>query len=221
MPDTTMSTMMAEADKRGLIRKIQRAVAFLALPTVDLPETLTGSTSVLQTLPVGYLPIGMVTRDGYTFGSEVEKEDVEALGYAGFVRSDITRSTKSITLTPLEFGRRHMLELQTGMDLSNVAQAASGEIVIDEPELPVGQEYRLVVIGADGPATNQWILGRGYPAVKLASVGDQQWGGDTPIQNELTFDVFTDEGTGTPVRHYIGGTGALAAAATLGFTQAP
>lgn len=217
MAETTMSAVMATADDRSLIRKVLRAVAFLAPTTVALPTTIVGTTGALEALPAGWLPVGLVTPDGYTFGNEVEKEDVDALGYASPVRSDITRAVKSVSFTALQSGVKHMEELYYGVDLSAVEQSAVGEVVFDEPELPVGAEYRLLVIAADGPADKEWLLGRGYPLVKLANLGEETWGREGAVQREVTLDVFTDDTLGTPVRHYMGGTGALAAADALGY----
>lgn len=216
----TFDTIRQDADERALIRKIQKAVAFLAPPTVDLPTSLFGVGGALIDLKTeGWLPVGMVTPDGYDFGRDISKEDVTALGYASSVRSDITEVARSVTMTPLETGRKHMLELSLGTDLSAVTQdATTGEVVIDEPDLPVGQEYRLLIIGSDGPAADNWILGRGYGVVKLASTDSQKWGTGDPVSQPLTFDVFTDSEIGTPVRHYMGGTGAVKHKAVLGFT---
>jgi len=219
----TFDTIRQDSDERALIRKIQKAVAFLAPTTVDLPETLFGVGGALIDLKtLGWLPVGLVTPDGYEFGRDISKEDVTALGYASAVRSDITEVARSVTMTPLETGRKHMLELTYGTDLSAVTQdVTTGEIVIDEPDLPVGQEYRLLIVGSDGPAAANWILGRGYGAVKLASTDSQKWGTGDPVSQPLTFDVFTDSEIGTPVRHYIGGTGAVTHKTVMGFTAAP
>jgi hypothetical protein len=216
----TFDTIRQDSDARELIRKIQKAIAFLAPKSVDLPDTLfSGAGALIDLKTAGWLPIGIVTPDGYEFGRDISKEDVTALGYASPVRSDITEVARTVTMTPLETGRKHMLELTYGTDLSAVTQSATtGEIVFDEPDLPVGAEYRLLIIGSDGPAAENWILGRGYGSVKLASTDSQKWGTGDPVQQPLTFDVFTDSEVGAPVKHYIGGTGALVHKTTLGFT---
>ena len=216
----TFDTIRQEADERALIRKIQKAVAFVAPNTVELPTTLfdVGGT-LIDLKALGWLPVGMVTPDGYEFGRDINKEDVTALGYASAVRSDITEVARSITMTPLETGRKHMLELTLGTDLTAVTQnPTTGEIVIDEPDLPVGQEYRLLILGSDGPAAENWILGRGYGAVKLSATDSQKWGKGDPVQQPLTFDVFTDGEIGTPIKHFMGGTGAVKHKLALGFT---
>jgi hypothetical protein len=213
---------MQEADERGLVRKVRRAVGFLAPVSVELPENLTGPDSLpIDLKALGFLPIGIVTPDGYRFGRDVEKDDVDALGYASFVRTDVMRVARTITVNPLEFGRRHMQELKYGTDLSAVqAVADSGEIVFDEPDLPNDAEYRLVVAADDGPAANNWILGRGYGRVKLGNAGEEAWGSTGALSQELTLDVFVDDEIGTPVRHYLGGTGAKASVDILGYTTA-
>lgn len=216
----TFQTLQQEADERALVRKIQRAIAFVGPKSVDLPDSLFDVGGALIDLKaLGFLPVGLVTPEGFEFGREVSKSDISALGYASPVRSDVDAVTRSITFTALESGKKHMLELSLGTDLSAVTQAANGEIVIDEPDLPVGQEYRLLVIGSDGPAAENWILGRGYGSVKLASADSQTWGTSDAVQQSYTFDVFTDDEIGTPVRHYIGGTGAVTHKLALGFTQ--
>jgi hypothetical protein len=217
----TFATIQAEADERGLVRKVQKAIAFLAPLSVDLPEAITGADSQpIDLKALGYLPIGLVTPDGFTFSREISSESIDALGYASPVRSDITSVPRTISFTPLEKGRKHMLELTKGTSLAGVTQAVSGEIVIDEPDLPIDSEWRLLIIGSDGPATNNWILGKGYGLVKLASTGEETWGREGAVTSQLTFNVFTDDEIGTPVREYFAGTGAKAASTVLGFTQA-
>lgn len=216
----TFATIQQESDNRALVRKIQKAVAFLAPTSVELPATLFGVGGALVDLKaLGYLPIGLVTPDGYEFGRDVSKSDVSALGYASPVRSDVDSVARSVKFTALESGKKNMLELTYGTDLSAVTQAvASGEVVFDEPDLPVGQEYRLLIIGSDGPAADNWILGRGYGSVKLAATDSQTWGTADAVTQAYTFDVFTDAEIGVPVRHYMGGTGAVKNKTALGFT---
>lgn len=215
----TFDTLRMENDNRGLIRKVQKAIAVLAPKTVPLPESLYAGGSLIDLKVLGWLPVGIVSPDGYSFGREVESEDIDALGYASPVRSDTTKVPRSVSFTPLERGRRHMLELTYGTDLSAVTQDQStGEVVFDEPDLPVDAEYRLLIIGSDGPASENWILGKGYGTVKLAGGGAETWGQEGAVSSEVMLKIFTDDAIGTPVRHYMGGTGALAYKDVLGFT---
>lgn len=217
----TFDTLRQEADNRGLVRKIMKAILFLGRGDVELPDTLFDLDGTLRDLKAaGYLPVGLVTPDGYTFSREINKEDVSALGYASAIRSDITTVPRSVTFTALENLKRTLLELKYGMDLSQTEQnQTTGELVFDEPDLPVGEEYRLVILGSDGPAAANWLIGKGYGTAKLAGTGDETWGQEGALGQEYTLDIFADATTGTPVRHYIGGTGALAASLELGFPK--
>lgn len=220
MASQTFEEMRVEADKRSLIRKIQKALSYLAPKSVELPETLfTADGGLIDLKALGYLPVGIVTPDGYKFGREAESADIDALGYASAVRSDTTKVARTIGFTPLEKGRKHMLELSYGTSLTGTTQnPTTGEIVFDEPDLPVDQEYRLLIIGVDGPADDRWVLGRGYGSVKLSSTGEEAWGSEGAVSSELSFKVSTDELIGSPVKHYMGGTGALKSKLALGFT---
>jgi hypothetical protein len=214
-----MSTIQADSDERSLVRKIKRAVAFIAPMTVALPSAITGTDSLPVDLKaLGYLPVGLVTPDGYTFSREIESEDVDALGYASAVRSDVTRVPRSVSFTVLEKGRKHMMQLVYGTELTGVTQKLNGELVIDEPDLPIDAEWRLLVVGDDGPAANNWILGKGYGSVKLSATGEEVWGREGAVSQQLTLNVFTDDTVGVPVKHYLAGTGAKAST-VLGFTK--
>lgn len=206
-------------DNRNLVRKVQKIVLVLAPLTVDLPSSLYVTGSLIDLKAGGWLPVGMLSPDGITYGGEREVETVDAFGYSSAIRSDVARVPRTIAFTPLETGRKHLYELRLGTDLTGVTQSPmTGEIVMDEPDLPVDQEYRLLALGSDGPAANNWILGRGYGRVKLSNSAEEVWGSEGAVSSQLTFDVFTDDEIGVPVRHYIGGTGALAAKTELGFT---
>lgn len=214
----TLSEMQRDSDNRGLIRKVQRAVGLLAPMDVELPEALTGPDHLpIDLKALGFLPVGIVTPDGYRFARDIEKEDIDALGYASYVRSDITRVARTIVFNAMETGRRHLTELKYGVDLSGVTPDANGEVTWDEPDLPIGAEYRFLVVGADGPADTNWVIGKGFPTVKLASVGEETWSKEGVLQQEITLDVFADEDLGTPVRHYLGGTAAVKYADVLGY----
>lgn len=217
----TFDTLRKETDNRGLVRKIQKAMAFLLPLSIDLPDSLVDPTGgIVDIKTLGGLPVGLVTPSGYSFSRDVSKEEVDALGYASAVRSDTTKIERQVTFTALETGRKHMLELALGVDLSGTEQSTDGEVVFDEPDLPVDAEWRLLVIGSDGAAADNWFMGKGFGRVKLAETSEETWGSEDAVQKEYTLDVFTDDEIGTPVRHYMGGTGAVKHKDVLGFDQA-
>lgn len=218
----TFETLRQESDNRDLIRKVQKGIVLLRTGSdLPLPTTLFAATGggLADFKADGWLPVGMITPEGIEFGRDATEEEVKALGYSGAVRSDVTEVARSVKFTPLEHGRKHMLELTYGTDLAATTQdSTTGEVVFDEPEMPVNKEYQMLVLGVDGPADSQWLLGRAYGATKLSASDSQKWGSTDPITTPLTMKVLTDSVTGVPLRHFMGGTGALKSKTALGFT---
>ena len=146
---------------------------------------------------------------------------MEALGYAEAVRTDLTKAPKTVKFTVLEPIRKTIQQLVYGIDLSQTkASKTTGEIVFDEAATPALAEYRLLMVMADGPAADEWIVGRCYPRVKLSSLPDEKWAASDAIQFDLEFSAFMDETAGTSCRHYIGGSGAIRHRDAIGFEQA-
>lgn len=216
---STIDELRVESDERRLVRKIQKAIGLVAPQSVELPESLlTTGASLVDLKTLGYLPIGMVTPDGWNFGREVETEDVEALGYASAVRTDVVKVERTVGVTTLETGRKHLQEILLGTELDGIKQdPTTGEIVIDEPDLPVNKDLRLLVVGTDGSGEDLWVLGKGFGAATLASTGEEVWGKEGALQRELSFKVAPDTETGSPTRHYMGGPGALKSKTALGY----
>lgn len=214
--------LQRDADNRKLIRKIQRAIGLLGRSDVEMPESLYGPDgSLIDFKDAGWLPIGMVTPDGWNFGREPEEATVDALGYASPARADTTRVARSVSVTPLESGRKHMYELSKGTSLDGVTMnPETGEVVFDEPDLPVDEEYKLLILGQDGPADEQWVMGKGYFSAKVSGTAEEVWGSEGAVSSQLTFNIFSGEESGVPVRHFIGGTGALKYKDVMGFDLA-
>lgn len=217
----TFDEIKQTADNPNLVRKILEAVAFLAPEDAPAIDALTDTAGALVTLPTDYLPVGMVTPDGYTFGRETETADVPALGYAQPVRTDITRATRTVSFTALEAYRRQLLELAYGIDLSGVAQGSNGEITWDHPDRPLQRYYRLIVIGRDGAGDRQWFRGKFLPRVSISEFPEEVWNAEDPTQYEITLATYVDDVIGTGERDFIAGPGALAARTALGFASTP
>lgn len=214
------------ADNRALVRKIQKAMAFVGAVTgpdaVTIPTTLFHTDGTLIDLNAAkWQPVGLVSPDGYTFGRDVSLEDVNALGYASAIRSDPTTVARTVSFTPLESGKKILKEIHLGQSLSSVQQTlANGEVVIDHVDLPTYPEYRLLIVGLDGAAADQWLNGRLYPAAKLGTTGEETWGNSGAVASQFTFNIFSDAVLGTPCREFFGGTGAKNQKTALGYTQA-
>lgn len=199
----------AGADSPALVRRTLEAVAFLAPLSVDMPESLTDDKGALKPLPTGYIPVGLVTVDGFKMSQKVDKSETEALGYVDPVRTDITKAPKEVTFEIMESGRKALDELIWGVDLSAVTPGANGEVAFDLPAIPVMKEYRLVVVSRDidpTDATKEWLDAWGFPRVKPAELPDKSFSSkDDARTYELTFDVLSDKSKGTAMRVYSAG----------------
>lgn len=207
MPDTTITELRQENDRRELVRKVRRAVAFMArIDDVDLPEQITTEDHKLVNFKeLGWLPFGLISRDGYEFGRDIEKSQVDALGYSDPIRRDTENVARSITMQLLEHGRRHVHELVEGADYRGVQPKANSEIVWDEPDMPLFEQYRLVVVGEDGRITDNWLMGKGYGSVELGTAESISWNHENSVAQSITLDVNVDPSIGSPVRNYLGG----------------
>lgn len=212
----TFAEMKTAADSPRQVRRILEAVAFLAPedgPTID---SLTDENGALVELDDSYIPVGLVSRDGYTFGSDTTTEPVDALGYASPVREDILGYTRTITFTAYEVFRKELLSLAYGMDLSEVTQATSGEVTFDRPTLPEKRYHRLILIGRDGVGSSEVFRGKWFPRVSITELPEEAWGTEA-LSLAVTLSAYVDDELGTSEREFIAGPGALDAG--LGFEQ--
>lgn len=214
----TFAEMKNGADNTALIRKVLEAVCFLAPIDAPIIDTLTDASGALQPLPEGYLPVGIVTPEGYQFSSDVTTAEVEGFGYANNVREDIIRAVRGISFTTLEY-KANVLSLAYGMDVSTVQQAVNGEIVIDLPPLPEKKFYRGIVIGRDGSGENEIFIAKHVPRVYSVNIPEEVWSAD-PISFAIDLTLEFDKEAGTDQRNFIAGPGAKTLGAAMGFTQA-
>ena len=148
-------------------------------------------------------------------------DDVDGLGYAEPVRSDLTKASKTIKLNIFELFRKEMLSLTHGIDLSQVkANTTTGEVVFDDPLLPAIPEKRLLIIAADGPADDEWLMGWCFTRAKLVSMPTIPLKATDPITGDLEFKAFADETAGTACRNYYGGSAMLKHRDITGFEAA-
>lgn len=218
---TTIEALKKKHNRTTNVRKGLNALAFLAPMTATVPEAITDAGGALKEIPTDFLPLGLISTDGITNSADANTEDVEALGYAEAVRTDLTKAPKTVKFTVLEPIRKTIQQLVYGIDLSQTkASKTTGEITFDEAAIPALAEYRLLLVMADGPAADEWLIGRCYPRVKLSSLPDEKWAASDAMQFDLEFAAFMDETAGTSCRHYIGGSGAIRHRDAIGFEQA-
>ena len=221
MANTTIEALKKKHNKLKNVRKALNVLAIVAPITTAVPESLTDAGGALKEIPAEWTPLGIFTTDGGEITPDVTVDDVDGLGYAEPVRSDLTKATKTIKLNVFELFRKEMLSLTHGVDLSQVkANATTGEVVFDDPLLPSIPEKRLLIIAADGPADDEWLLGWCFTRAKLVSMPTIPLKATDPITGDLEFKAFADEMTGTACRNYYGGSAMLKHRDITGFESA-
>lgn len=214
----TFAQLKAAGDNSKRIRKALEIICALAPTTADVPKTLFDASGKI-TMPAGYLPVGIIDPKGIEFQTKTESDEIEGLGYATAVRVDVIGAPRSLTVTPLESMTKHMTQLMDGADYSNVTMSASGEIVYDEPTLPVNSEWRMLILTRDINKANgkELLDARILPRVVLSEVPSETLAAKGARSRDLTFSVLTDTVLGTPARHILGGTGMADLSGVLGW----
>lgn len=216
---TTIEALKKKHNKAKNVRKALNVLAFVAPITTAVPDALTGASGAMKQLSADWTPLGIFTTDGGEITPDVSVDDVDGLGYAEPVRSDLTKATKTIKLNIFELFRKEMLSLTHGIDLSQVkANATTGEVVFDDPLLPSIPEKRLLLVAADGPADDEWLMGWCFTRAKLISMPTISLKATDPITGDLEFKAFADETEGTACRNYYGGSAMLKHRDITGFS---
>lgn len=213
----TFAEIKSSADNPQGARKQLEIVAFLAPETAAPIESLTDGTGALQAIPEEYLPVGMISPDGITWGADTNVEEVEALGYSAPVRRDVTSVTRTVAFTALEAYRSNLMGLVYGMDLSAVAMSATGEVSFDLPDRPADIRYRFLAIGRDGSGDSEFFRGKFIPSVAISEFPEEVWSANDPTSYPITLSTFVDDELGTAQREFLAGPGALAQAEANGW----
>ena len=216
---TTIEALKKKHNKAKNVRRALNVLAFVAPLTAAVPDALTGASGAMKQLSADWTPLGIFTTDGGEITPDVSVDDVDGLGYAEPVRSDLTKATKTIKLNIFELFRKEMLSLTHGIDLSQVkANATTGEVVFDDPLLPSIPEKRLLLVAADGPADDEWLMGWCFTRAKLVSMPTSSLKSTYPITGDSGFTAFADEAAGTACRNYYGGSAMLKHRDITGFS---
>jgi len=212
----TIETILTKND--DLVRKgLNGGMLLGRYPTVPVLTTLHAADGIIA-LPTGYESVGHISEDGATFGMDDEVSEVRGWGSSTFIRRDITSSDKTIAFTALET-KRLTKELQTGMDLSAVPMAATGEVVITHPDRVSTRYWRALALGTDGDGDQRYYFGKFYPRAAVTERDEEVWSdGDDPISVGVTMSGMLDPAAGYALREFLFGPGALAAATAMGWT---
>lgn len=202
-----------------LIRKALQGSVFVAPSTATALTALTGTDSLLATLPTGSVDIGYATKDGTSFERAIDASETTSWGATDPTRRDITSDVVTIHVVAQET-KASVLGLYWGLDATAlVPVAASGETTLTKPLRPLNRFYRLLTIGVDSNSSGEIYIARYNPYVSVTSLGSQKYSDDGEINYDLTFTAYPDSTLGYSEKMFYGGLGwkALITAGAMGF----
>ena len=206
MVATTLTALKAAKD--SLILKPLDAAIFLAPHFTAHPAAFTDASSVLQSLPTDYKPVGLISKkDGINFARNVETSSIESFGELEATRMDITSDSTTMAFTPHQTSKL-TLELTTNADLSALeATAGSGEVFFAQPSAPQIRYYSAIVIGKDGSDAEPIYIFKVLPKVAVSKYDGETWDKDSALAQKLTMNAFRDSTAGFAVGYGFGGLG--------------
>lgn len=171
---------------------------------VEIKQVYTASG---LTIPAGYLPVGLTSKDdGATWSRDQETADVTSHGYAEPTRRDILSDVTGLAFTMQE-SKRTAMELFHGLDLSTVTTDLEGNFFFDKAARPASRKYRVLAIGKDGDGPDAVYMARWLPNAQVTENGEQAWSEGDEIKYPATFTAYGAEQFGTSFREIWGGPG--------------
>ncbi|NIH72216.1 hypothetical protein [Auritidibacter ignavus] len=215
----TIEALMAEGHNRKLRRHGGlKQIVYLAPQSVEVPTSLFSSgNELIDPVRIGFHPVGLLTDDGVEFNDSFEVEGSSSVGYTSNTREDPGETERGISVTLQESYNKFVEGVVRGADYSGLEMSENGEVVFDDPSLPILTEYRGLVLSVDGPPEDQWIMGKLYFALQLSSRDAYSWAKGVTMDRPVSFTALDDAVEGIPSREIIAGTGPLRHAKALGF----
>lgn len=202
------------------VRKALQGSVFIAPSTATSITSLTGTDSLIATLPTGFTDLGYTTKEGASADRAIDASETTSWGATDPVRRDITSDTSTIHVVCQET-KATTIGLYLGVDASTVVPvAASGETQVTKPLRPLNKYYRMLVLGVDQNTSGEIYLGAYYPNVSVTSMGAQAFQDGEELKYDLTFTAYPDSTLGYSLRMIYGGLGwkaLVTAAGNLGF----
>jgi hypothetical protein len=196
--------------QRELILKPNEAHIFgMPMSVPPIAAITTGPDSGLAELPEGAFDFGLLLKDdAISLSREMEKSDINAIGYSNPVKSDFTSDISGMTFTGLETNRQN-IENNLGVDLSNkTANPVTGEVVIDQPAVANIRRLRYLLVSKANSGVDTIYIARHFLAGEVTEMGEQTiTDGEGALTWPTTVNAMVDTEHGISVRHYFGGPG--------------
>lgn len=221
-----MASRIAELEvarhQRELILKPNEASVFGMPMTLPPIESITeGISGALAELPEGAWDFGLLLKDdAITLSREMEKSDINAIGYTNPVKSDFTSDISGMNFTGLETNR-HNIENNLGLDLSEVeCDPVTGELAFDQPTIAAIRAQRYLLISKANAGVDTIYIGRLFYRGEVVEMGEQTiTDGEGSLTWPTSVNAMVDTEHGVSVRHFFGGPGWQSVLEDAGFKK--
>lgn len=220
---TRISELEIARHQRELILKPNEAHIFGMPMEVDPIEAITdGADGTLAELPEGAFDFGLLKKDdAINLSREMEKADINAIGYSNPVKSDFISDISGMQFTGLETNR-HNIENNLGIDLSEMeADSVTGEVAFDQPAVASIRSMRYLLISKANAGVDTIYIGRLFYRGEVTEMGEQSISdGEGSLEWPTTVNAMVDTEHGVSVRHFFGGPGWQRVLEDAGFKKA-
>lgn len=224
MVSTRVGELEIARHQRQLILKPNEAHIFgFPMSVAPVQKITEGVDGKLAELPVGAFDFGLLNKeDAITLSREVEKSDINAIGYSNPVKSDFTSDISGINFTGLETNR-HNIENNLGMDLSAmVADPITGEIAFDQAAIAQIRQLRYLLISKANSGVDTIYIGRQFYCGEVTEMGEQTiTDGEGALTWPTVVNGMVDTEYGVSIRHHFAGPGWQRVLEDAGFSGGP
>ncbi|NKU37714.1 hypothetical protein GS887_27710 [Rhodococcus hoagii] len=190
--------------------------------TVDPIEYITdGADSHLAELPDGAFDFGLLLKDdSITLTRDMEKSDINAIGYTNPVKSDITSDISGIQFTGLR--RTATTSRTTSVSICRLLPRMRSRVRSRSISPAIGdiRQLRYLLIAQFNQGVDTIWLGRQLYAGEVAEIGEQTLSdAEGALTWPTTVNAMVDTDHGVAVRHHFGGPGWNRVLEDAGFTR--
>ncbi|MEE2040178.1 hypothetical protein Q8791_23455 [Nocardiopsis sp. CT-R113] len=181
---------------------------FVADADVEIPTELFDEDGNLNTLPIGWHPVGYLTEDGITHSRERDIAETMAAQEAASIRDDVQTDTSTSQIVALETSPV-VLALYEGLLFSQLGTQLGAPLAWSKDAVPKIIERRWLFVAVDYSKSTgaEKIRARLYPSGAVTEIGDETENRADAKGYEMTVKAYKDAAVNTDVLHWMDGPG--------------
>jgi hypothetical protein len=181
---------------------------FVADADAEIPTELFDADGNLNTLPIGWYPVGYLTEDGVTHSRERDITETMAAQEAASIRDDVQTDTSTSQIVALETSPV-VLALYEGLLFTQLGTTLGTPLAWAKDAVPKVIERRWLYVAVDFSKRTgaEKIRARLYPSGAVTDLGDEVENRADAKGYEMTVKAYKDAEYNTDVLHWMDGPG--------------